>query len=112
VIEGEVDEAADVVVLVERGEEFDSFFGVEGEGFEGDGIAPLFGERGVAVDYFFKTQHFGNAAGSARLMRGTPGFCLAECIAPASQVEACRLAAGAGFGKMLEELKTNRRTCL
>ena len=39
-----LDEAADVVVLVERGEELDGFFGVEGECFEGDGIAPLFGE--------------------------------------------------------------------
>jgi hypothetical protein len=65
-VEGEVDEAADVVVLVERSEELDGFFRVEGERFEGDGIAPLFGERGVAVDYFFKTQHFGSAAGSAR----------------------------------------------
>jgi hypothetical protein len=82
VVEGEVYEAADVVVFVERSEELDGFFRVEGEGFEGDGIAPFFGERGVAVDYFFKTQHFGNAAGSARLMRWTPGFCPAECIAP------------------------------
>ena len=55
VVHGEVDEAADVVVLVERGKELDGLFGVEGEGFEGDGIAPLFGERGVAVDYFFNT---------------------------------------------------------
>jgi len=55
VVHGEVDEAADVVVLVERGKELDGLFGVKGEGFEGDGIAPLFGERGVAVDYFFET---------------------------------------------------------
>ena len=55
VVHREVDEAADVVVLVERGKELDGLFGVKGEGFEGDGIAPLFGERGVAVDYFFET---------------------------------------------------------
>jgi len=41
-----------------------------------------------------------------------PGFYNAECIAPGSQVEGRRLAAGAGFGKMLVELKTHRRTCL
>ena len=65
-VQGEVDEAADVVVLVERGEELDGFFGVEAEGIEGDGNAPFFGERRVAVDYFFETQHFWNAAGSAQ----------------------------------------------
>ena len=54
-VKGEFDESADVVVLVERSEELDGFFGVEGEGFEGDGLAPLFGECGVAVDYFFET---------------------------------------------------------
>ena len=71
-VHGEVDEAADVVVLVERGEELDGVFGAEAEGFEGDGIAPLFGQRGVAVDYFFETQHFGNAAGSARAICAVP----------------------------------------
>jgi hypothetical protein len=112
VVKGEFNEAADVVVLVEGGEELDRFFGVEGEGFEGDGLATLFGERGVAVDYFLETQHIGNAAGSARAIRAASGFCFAECIALAAPVEARRLAAAGGFGKMLEELKTHRRTCL
>jgi hypothetical protein len=112
VVHGKVDEAADVVILVEGGEELDGFLGVEGEGFEGDGLAPLFGERGVAVDYFFETQHFGSAvAGRGRIFTA-PGFCIAECIALSSCVEGRRLAAAAGFGKMLVELKTHRRTCL
>jgi len=50
----EVDVTADVVVLIERGEELDGLFRVESEIFEGDGIAPLFGERGVAVDYLLQ----------------------------------------------------------
>lgn len=74
VAHGEVDEAADMVILVERGEELDGVFGAEAEGFEGDGIAPLLGQRGVAVDYFFETQHFGNAAGSARAIRAVAGI--------------------------------------
>jgi hypothetical protein len=112
VVEGEVDETADVVVLVEGGEELDGFLGVEGESFEGDGFAPLFGERGVAFDYFFETQHFGKAVGARKQFARRPEFCFAECIAPASQVEGRRLATGAGFGKMLVELKTYRRTSL
>jgi hypothetical protein len=74
VVEGEVDETADVVVLVEKSEELDGFFGVEGERFQGDGIAPLFSERGVAVDCFFQTQHCGNAAGNARAVCAAAGI--------------------------------------
>jgi len=44
VVHGEVDEAADVVVLIERGEDLDGFFGIEAECVESDGIAPLFRE--------------------------------------------------------------------
>jgi hypothetical protein len=108
----EVDIAADVVVLIERAEEFDGLFGIESECFERDGFAPLFGERGVAVDYFLETQHFANTDGSTRTTRVPPGPCPAQCIAAALSVEARRLAAGALSGKMLVELKTNRRTCL
>ena len=65
-VEREFYKAADVVVLVERGKELDGFLRVEGERFEGDGFAGLFGESRVAVDYFFQVQHIGKAVGSAR----------------------------------------------
>ena len=52
-----MEEAADVVVLVERGEELCGFFRGQRKTFEGDGFAALFGERRVAVDYFLEAQH-------------------------------------------------------
>jgi len=44
VAHGEINEAADVIVLVERGEKFHGFFGVEGKRFQCNRVAPLFGE--------------------------------------------------------------------
>ncbi len=61
----EVDVAADVVVLVERSEELDGLFRVQSEIFEGDGIPPLFGERGIAVNYFLETYHLQEQLGRA-----------------------------------------------
>lgn len=107
-----MEEAADVVVLVEGGEELCRFFRGKGESFEGNGFAVLSGERRVEIDYFPETQHIGNAVGSARAIRAASGLCFAECTALASPAEARRLALGVGFGKMLLELKTHWRTSL
>jgi hypothetical protein len=110
--EREAYKAADVVVLVERSEELDGFFWVEGKGFEGDGIAPLFGERGVEVDYFFQTQHGGNAADSARTFRGGRDSAMRSVSRQVPVWKGADWQRWAGFGKMLLELKTHRRTCL
>ena len=107
-----MEEAADVVVLVERGEELGGFLRVKGERFEGDGFAGLFGERRVSVYYFLQAQHSGSAVASARAIRTASGLCTAECIALNLPGEARRLAADVVSGKMLVELKTHRRTSL
>jgi hypothetical protein len=73
---GEMEEAADVIVLVVAGEEALGFSGRELESGESDGLAEFTSERAVAADQFGERHH----GCASRSFRGHGGISISEVV--------------------------------
>jgi peroxiredoxin len=93
---GEMQEAAEVVILVEDVEERLDFRGAELKGGESNGLAELTRDGEVAIHNFAKAQHGRTASGC-----GTWKIIVPQCSAPNQTREARVWRAAPGFGKML-----------
>ena len=93
---GEMQEAAEVVILVEDVEERLDFRGTELKCGEGDGLAELTRDGEVVVHYFTKAQHGRTASGC-----GSWRIIAPQCSAPGWPREARVWRATPRFGKIL-----------
>ena len=93
---GEMQEAAEVVILVENVEERLDFRGAELKGGESHGLAELAHGGKVAIHNFAKAQHGRTTNGF-----GTWRIIAPQCSAPSQPREARVWRAAPGFGKML-----------
>jgi len=104
---GEMQEAAEVVILVENVEERLDFRGAELKGGESHGLAELAHGGKVAIHNFAKAQHGRTTNGF-----GTWRIIAPQCSAPCQPREARVWRAAPGFGKMLAAIPTTERNTL